>query len=70
MEDINMDEDEDEESNDNEENKNKNILFKKEKSNGMDFDGITNPQIKRQIKKRKRVGYTHRRHSKKIMNFK
>ena len=68
MEDINMDEDE--ESNDKEENKNINKLFKKEKGNGMDIDGITNPQIKRQIKKRKRVGYKHRRHSKKIMNFK
>ena len=42
----------------------------KEKDSGMYIDDITNPNIKRQIKKVKRGGYKHRRHSKNTMNFK
>ena len=65
MEDIYIDgEDE------NEENKNNNKINKKERDSGMDIDDITNPNFKRRIKKAKRGGYRHRRHSKNTMNFK
>ena len=65
MEDIDIDgEDE------NEGNKKNNKINKKEKDSGMDIDDITNPNVKRRIKKAKRGGYRHRRHSKNTMNFK
>ena len=65
MEDINIDgEDE------NEGNKKNNKTNKKERDSGMDIDDITYPNIKRRIKKAKRGGYRHRRHSKNTMNFK
>ena len=66
MEEISMDEDDD--VNENKGNNNKNI--KKEKEDGMNIDDITNPNIKRQRKRARRVGYRHKRHSKNIMNFK
>ena len=66
MEEIEMDEDEDEKE---KEEKNNNKLYKREKGNGMNIDDITNPTFKRRIKKAKRGGYKHRRHSKNIMNF-
>ncbi len=69
MEEIEMDEDEDELNKNENEDKNNNKLYKKEKGNGMNIDDITNPSIKRRIKKAKRGGYKHRRHSKNIMNF-
>ncbi len=68
MEEIAMDEDD--EDNENEGNKNINKIYTKERENGMNIDDITNPNIKRQIKRKKRMGYKHRRHSKNIMNFK
>ena len=63
MEEIPMDEDDEEKEG------NKNNSIKKEKESGMNIDDITNPNAKRRIKKAKRGGYRHRRHSKNTMNF-
>ena len=63
MEEIPMDEDDEEKEG------NKNNIIKKEKESGMNIDDITNPNAKRRIRKAKRGGYRHRRHSKNTMNF-
>ena len=63
MEEIPMDEDDEEKEG------NKNNIIKKEKESGMYIDDITNPNAKRRIRKAKRGGYRHRRHSKNTMNF-
>ena len=53
MEDINMNEDNEEDEK--EDNKSVNKIYTKEKGNGMNIDDITNPNIKRQFKRKKRV---------------
>ena len=68
MEEIGMEEDEEDEKEKNKNNNNK--INKNEKESGMNIDDITNPNVKRRIKKAKRGGYRHRRHSKNTMNFK
>ena len=67
MEEIGMEEDEEDENEKNKNNNNK--KNKNEKESGMNIDDITNPNVKRRIKKARRGGYKHRRHSKNTMNF-
>ena len=58
MEEIGMEEDEEY---DNEKNKKiNNKIYKNEKGNGMNIDDITNPNVKRKIKKARLGGYKHR----------